>query len=57
MQVMLNGCFIWLEMNLIKVIIFWGELESHKHLGEQHLVHCQDDGLTKIYVLKWSRNF
>lgn len=34
-----------------------GELESHKHLGEQHLVHCQDDGLTKIYVLKWSEIF
>lgn len=34
-----------------------GELESHKFLGEQHLVHCQDNGLTKIYVLKWSEIF
>ena len=34
-----------------------GELESHKHLGEQHLIHCQDDGMTKIYVLKWSEVF
>lgn len=34
-----------------------GELESHKQLGEQHLIHCQDDGMTKIYVLKWSEIF
>jgi len=34
-----------------------GELEGHKNSGEQHLVHLQDKGLTKIYVLKWSEIF
>lgn len=34
-----------------------GELESHINLGEEHLIHCQDKGLTKIYVLKWSEVF
>lgn len=34
-----------------------GELESHKSFGEQHLIHSQDNGMTKIYVLKWSEIF
>lgn len=34
-----------------------GELESHAHFGEEHLIHSQDKGLTKIYVLKWSEVF
>ena len=25
--------------------------------GEQHLIHCQDKGLTKIYAFKWSEIF
>ena len=29
-----------------------GELKSHEHLGEQHLVHKQDG--YRIYALKWS---
>ena len=33
------------------------ELESHKNHGEQHLIHSSDNGLTKIYVLKWSEIF
>ena len=34
-----------------------GELESHRNLGDQHLIHEQDNGMTKIYVLKWSELF
>lgn len=34
-----------------------GELESHTSYGEPHLIHSQDNGLTKIYVLKWSEVF
>lgn len=34
-----------------------GELESHVNFGEEHLIHSQDKGLTKIYVLKWSEVF
>lgn len=34
-----------------------GELESHINHGEAHLIHNQDKGLTKIYVLKWSEVF
>lgn len=34
-----------------------GELESHINHGEEHLIHSQDKGLTKIYVLKWSEVF
>ncbi len=34
-----------------------GELESHKSHGEEHLIHCQDSGFTKIYALKWSEIF
>lgn len=34
-----------------------GELESHINHGEAHLIHSQDKGLTKIYVLKWSEVF
>lgn len=34
-----------------------GELESHKSLGEEHLIHSQDGGLTKVYALKWSEIF
>ncbi len=33
------------------------ELDSHKAYGEQHLIHSQDNGMTKIYVLKWSEIF
>lgn len=34
-----------------------GELESHISSGEEHLIHSQDNGLTKVYVLKWSEVF
>lgn len=34
-----------------------GELENKKSNGEQHLVHSQDNNLTKIYVMKWSEIF
>lgn len=33
------------------------EIESHMNYGEQHLIHCQDKGLTKIYAFKWSEIF
>lgn len=34
-----------------------GELENNKNHGEQHLVYWVDNGMTKIYVLKWSEIF
>ena len=34
-----------------------GELESNKAHGEEHLVYFLDNGMTKIYVLKWSEVF
>ena len=34
-----------------------GELDSNKSHGEEHLVYCIDNGMTKIYVLKWSEIF
>ena len=33
------------------------ELESHKNLGEEHLVHSDGRGFNKIYVLTWSDIF
>lgn len=34
-----------------------GELENNRNHGEQHLVYWVDNGMTKIYVLKWSEIF
>ena len=34
-----------------------GELESHKASGQPFLIHTADNGLTNIYVLKWSEIF
>lgn len=34
-----------------------GELENNKNHGEEHLVYWVDNGMTKIYVLKWSEIF
>lgn len=34
-----------------------GELDNNKSHGEEHLVYCIDNGMTKIYVLKWSEIF
>ena len=34
-----------------------GELENNKNYGGQHLVYWVDNGMTKIYVLKWSEIF
>lgn len=34
-----------------------GEIESHKSLGEQHLVHSESNGNQKIYVMTWSDIF
>ena len=34
-----------------------GELENNKNHGEEHLVYWIDNGMTKIYVLKWSEIF
>lgn len=33
------------------------ELDSHKNLGEPHLVHADGRGNNKIYVLTWSDIF
>lgn len=34
-----------------------GELENNKNHGEEHLVYWVGNGMTKIYVLKWSEIF
>ncbi len=34
-----------------------GELESHRNLGEPHLVHTDGNGNNKIYILTWSDIF
>ena len=34
-----------------------GELENNKVHGEENLVYWVDNGMTKIYVLKWSEIF
>lgn len=34
-----------------------GELENNRNHGENHLVYWVDNGMTKIYVLKWSEIF
>lgn len=34
-----------------------GELDSHKHLGEQGLIHSEKNGMHKIYVKTWSDIF
>lgn len=34
-----------------------GELENNKNHGEEHLVYWVDNGMTKIYVMKWSEIF
>lgn len=34
-----------------------GELENNKVHGEENLVYWVDNGITKIYVLKWSEIF
>jgi hypothetical protein len=34
-----------------------GEIESHDNLGEQNLVHSEQKGNQRIYVLKWSDIF
>jgi hypothetical protein len=34
-----------------------GELENNRNHGEEHLVYWVDNGMTKIYVLKWSEIF
>lgn len=34
-----------------------GELVGHKSNGQQFLIHTQDEGLTNVYVMKWSEVF
>ncbi len=34
-----------------------GELENNRNHGEEHLVYWVNNGMTKIYVLKWSEIF
>lgn len=34
-----------------------GELENNRNHGEEHLVYWVDNGMTKIYVVKWSEIF
>ena len=34
-----------------------GELENKRDHGEEHLVYWIDNGMTKIYVMKWSEIF
>lgn len=57
MQVMSNRPIFLIGNRHNKNGFIQDELESHKNLGELHLVHVDGNGNNKIYVLKWSDIF